>query len=196
MRRLTLGHRKHNIPPSSTYLRCYTGGPRTTAAVIFNSVKRLIMPKQIPRGRVICDDSDDSHVKFTCMHVFTYFTCCTYIMIHLFSYMLFTCDSFYLHLILYIWFINFFYKWFLQDHLLASDFCTIHLFWYDSFIFLIHFFTSFIYVHMWFFFFDAIHLVSIWFVLFKWFTNCHMIFTHDSFMIYFFRYVSFLYTWR
>lgn len=138
MRRLTLGHRKHNIPPSSTYLRCYTGGPRTTAAVIFNSVKRLIMPKQIPRGRVICDDSDDSHVKFTCMHVFTYFTCCTYIMIHLFSYMLFTCDSFYLHLILYVWFINFF----------TSDFFRI-ICWQVIF-------ARFIY-------FDMIHLFS-WFI--------------------------------
>lgn len=43
MRRLTPGHRKHNILPTSTYLRCYTGGPRTPVTVTFNSVNRLII---------------------------------------------------------------------------------------------------------------------------------------------------------
>lgn len=77
-------------------------------------------------------------------------------------------------------------KWFLHDSFILIWF----IYFLDSFLYIIHLRSHVIFL------FDAIHLVSIWFVLFKWFTNCHMIFTHDSFMIYFFRYVSFLYTWR
>lgn len=130
----------------------------------------------------VCTFSHTSLVVHTLW--FIYFHICYLHVIHFIFIWFFTYDSLiFLQVISSGSFVG---KWFLHDSFILIWF----IYFLDSFLYIIHLRSHVIFL------FDAIHLVSIWFVLFKWFTNCHMIFTHDSFMIYFFRYVSFLYTWR